>query len=187
MDRELMLDVDQANEIKLAARRAGATNADLKKLSEGGMFARILPVLRGMADVASAIIDCDADPLVLEGYKVEEHIKGGQFEWDPAKVELYLSEEQKSEVVEGNILREELKKKTVLNANVLDYLIDHPHLIPEEWRKGNIVFFWGTTYCYSADQLLVRCLVWGSDGWRKGYRWLNQNWDSDSPAAVLAN
>ena len=46
MDNELMLDVGQANELKLAARRAGATNADLKRLSEGDMFAQILPVIR---------------------------------------------------------------------------------------------------------------------------------------------
>ena len=48
---QLMLDVGQANEIKLAARRAGATNADLKTLSEGDMFVTILPVLRGQAEV----------------------------------------------------------------------------------------------------------------------------------------
>ena len=48
---ELTLEVGQANEIKLAARRAGATNADLKALSEGDMFAHILPVLRGWAKV----------------------------------------------------------------------------------------------------------------------------------------
>lgn len=51
MDTELMLDVGQANEIKMAARRAGATNADLKKLSTGEMFAKILPVIRGLAQV----------------------------------------------------------------------------------------------------------------------------------------
>ncbi len=50
-DTELMLDVGQANEIKLAARRAGATNADLKSLSKGDTFGTILPVLRGMAEV----------------------------------------------------------------------------------------------------------------------------------------
>lgn len=53
MSEELMLDVGQANEIKLAARRAGATNADLKRLSEGDMFAKILPVLRGHAKITS--------------------------------------------------------------------------------------------------------------------------------------
>lgn len=53
-DKELGLDVGQANEIKLAARRAGATNADLKRLSEGDMFAQILPVIRGEAMVQPA-------------------------------------------------------------------------------------------------------------------------------------
>lgn len=48
---ELMLDVGQANEIKLAARKAGATNADLKALCKDGMFDAILPVLRGRAKV----------------------------------------------------------------------------------------------------------------------------------------
>lgn len=48
---ELTLDVGQANEIKLAARKAGATNADLKALSEGDNFAKILPYLRGQAEI----------------------------------------------------------------------------------------------------------------------------------------
>ena len=48
---ELTLEVGQAVEIKLAARRAGATNADIKALCEGDMFASILPVLRGRAKV----------------------------------------------------------------------------------------------------------------------------------------
>lgn len=48
---ELTLEVGQAVEIKLAARRAGATNADIKSLCKGDMFASILPVLRGRAKV----------------------------------------------------------------------------------------------------------------------------------------
>lgn len=48
---DLMLDVGLAEEIKMAARRAGATGADLKALSAKDTFARILPVLRGLAEV----------------------------------------------------------------------------------------------------------------------------------------
>lgn len=39
-------------------------------------------------------------------------------------------------------------KKYVSNplcADVLDYLLEHPEKIPEEW-KGKLVFFWGTIY-----------------------------------------
>ena len=46
---DLMLDVGQANEFKLACRKAGLTNADVKALSSVGMLSRLLPVLRGCA------------------------------------------------------------------------------------------------------------------------------------------
>lgn len=193
MDTELMLDVGQANEIKLAARRAGATNADLKRLSEGETFAQILPVIRGLGEVTITkhIIDCDADPIVPDGWEVVEHQEGGQFEWDSAKVALYLSDKQKSGVIEGNELRKELKSQRVLNANVLDYLLAHPHLIPEEWR-GKLVFFWGTIYwgtIYRSahGSLYVRCLLWRGDGWRWNGRWLDDDFSGGGPAAVLAS
>lgn len=49
---DLMLDVGLANQIKMAARRAGATSADLNALTAGNTFERILPVLRGLGEVA---------------------------------------------------------------------------------------------------------------------------------------
>ncbi|MEK9174963.1 MAG: hypothetical protein AAB795_00040 [Patescibacteria group bacterium] len=45
-DTELMLDVGQANELKLAFRRAGYTNAEIKKMSEGELLADLLPLIR---------------------------------------------------------------------------------------------------------------------------------------------
>lgn len=189
MDTELMLDVGQANEIKLAARRAGATNTDLKKLSEGDMFAKVLPVIRGMADVVvvNHVIDCDADPFVPDGWKVIEHKKGGHLKWDPAKISLYLPEKQRDgKVIEGNKLRKELEKMPVINANVLDYLLANPHLIPEEW-KGKYVFFWGTIYRFSDGDLCVRYLYWLGDGWYWIFLWLGFGWHSHDPAALLAS
>lgn len=53
MDLELMLDVGQANEFKLACRRAGYTNADIKKLCEGDTLAQFLPVLKGQANIVT--------------------------------------------------------------------------------------------------------------------------------------
>jgi hypothetical protein len=51
MDKELMLDVGQANELKLAFRRAGYTNAEIKKLCEGDLLAQLLPLVKGVAEV----------------------------------------------------------------------------------------------------------------------------------------
>lgn len=139
------------------------------------------------------IIDCDDDPFVPEGWTVEEHHKGGQLVWDPANVKLWLSEGQKGEKwIEGNKLRKELADKPVLNAKVLDYLLAHPEIIPEEWEKdnnGNIryIFFWGTVYRSSGGRLVVRCLYWSDGEWIWYYYWLGYGWHGDSPAALLAN
>ncbi len=51
MSDTFTLDVSQAAEIKHAAIRAGATNADLKVLSSGDTLAKILPFLRGQAEI----------------------------------------------------------------------------------------------------------------------------------------
>ncbi|MDP2703628.1 MAG: hypothetical protein Q8P01_00105 [bacterium] len=129
------LDVGQANELKLAFRKHEWTNEDVKWLSEGNALAEVLRVRRGEAEIREAehVINCDADPFVPDGWKVEEHQKGGLFKWDPAQVLLYLSELQRKggAIKKGNELWKELAGKPVLNANVLDYLLAHPHLIPE--------------------------------------------------------
>ena len=138
-------------------------------------------------------IDCDAAPFVPDGWKVEEHQKGGSFIWDASKVELFLSESQKGgKTIEGNKLRKELAKKLVLNANVLDYLMKNPHLIPEEWKKdeqGNTryIFFGGTVYRRSSGYLCVRCLSWSDGRWFWGGSWLDDGWSSRDPAALRAS
>ena len=187
-DNELMLDVGQANELKMAARRAKATNADLKRLSEGDMFALILPVIRGTAEVVAKrhVIDCDVDPFTPNGWKVEEHRKDGQLEWDPEKITLHLDDAQKNGVIEGNDLRSNFKNVPVLNANVLDYLLANPHLISEEW-KDKYVFFWGTIFRRHDGYLYVRFLGWSGDEWSWFYSWLGSGWRGGGLAASLAS
>ena len=136
-----------------------------------------------------AIIDLDADPFVRDGCLVEEHRKGGKFTWDKdaQKGALYLSMRQHgNEHIAGRELRKELAKKPVLNANVLDYLLANPHLIPEEW-KDKYIFFWGTVYRSRGGSLFVRCLYW-CDGWYESYCVLDLGcWRGKNPAVVRAN
>jgi len=134
------------------------------------------------------IADLDADPFLPKGWKgVEEHRKGGQFEYDdPAKVALYLSERQKGGVIKGHDLRQELQNRPVFNANLLDWYLKHPEHIPEEW-KGKAVFFWGTIYRDSGGRLVVRYLVWYGDQWRWFCDWLDHGFDDNYPAAVPAS
>ncbi|KKR48386.1 MAG: hypothetical protein UT86_C0006G0024 [Candidatus Magasanikbacteria bacterium GW2011_GWC2_40_17] len=190
MDSELMLDVGQASEFKMALRRAGWTNADVKRLCEGNALGQLLPFIRGQAEVVvkKHIIDTDADPLVPGGWKVEEHRKGGQFVWDPAKVSLHLSfNQQNGNVIQGHQLRRELVVCVPnLNANVLDYLLAHPELIPESWM-GKAIFFWGTIYRSADGDLCVRYLIWKGKQWSWGDRWLGSGWNNNNPAAVSAS
>jgi hypothetical protein len=130
------------------------------------------------------IVDCDAAPYVPELWKVEEHQKGGQLNWDVLQVNLYLSNRQQNgRWIEGNKLREELKSQRAYNANLLDFLLKTPHLIPKEW-KDKQVFFWGTIYRDGYGNICVRCLnrLGNGSGWYRGL--LDYDWGSNRPAAV---
>jgi hypothetical protein len=48
---DLMLDVDQAGELKAAFRRCGYNNAEIKQLSTGDTLAQVRNVLRGLAEI----------------------------------------------------------------------------------------------------------------------------------------
>jgi len=130
------------------------------------------------------IIDCDANPFLPVGWKgIESHKKGGMLEWNPTKVKLYLSpNQQDGKTIKGHNLRKELENEPVLNANVLDYLLAHPELIPEEWKE-KYVYFWGTIYRDSVGRLCVRYLCFIGGRWRWGCDWLGIDRDSNSPAA----
>src|SRR3989344_5319984 len=82
--------------------------------------------------------------------------------------------------------RQKLQGEPVLNANILDYLLANPQLIPEEW-KGKAVFFWGTIYRYrhSYGHLFVRYLYWDGEQWLWDYRWLDFDFLGGHPAALL--
>lgn len=195
MSNDLMLDVGQANELKLAFRRAGYSNDDIKRLCEGNVLADIRSVLRGHASITmvSHVIDCDADPFVSDGWKVEEHKKGGQLTFDPSKVKFYLSDGQRGgKYIVGNSLHKELADKPVMNANVLDFLLAKPDLIPEDWKTdgaGNTryIFFWGTVYRNSGGDLCVRCLYWKDVRWSWSSLWLDDGWGGSDPALLRAS
>lgn len=176
----------------MAELTGGQMNAIVKKL---GGYEGALNFLRGNAEVVikNHIIDCDAQPFVPDGWKVEEHQKGGKLTWDSSKVNLYLANGQKDgKVLEGNKLRKELADKPTLNANVLQYLLGNPHLIPEDWKvdgNGNTryIFFWGTIYRNSIGRLCVRYLYWGVGSCYWHNRWLDGDWRGRNPAALLAS
>ncbi len=197
MDTELMLDVGQANELKLAFRRHKWTNADIKKLCEGNLLGHLLPLVRDygqatLVSIAHRIIDCDAKPFEPSGLTVAPESDQlpdrvwGQFIFDQ-KVKLYLSpNQQDGKVIKGTELVKELANEPVLPANVLDFYLANTNVIPAEW-KGKAVFFWGTIYRGSDGGLCVRFLCFGRSGWDSRCLWLGHDWDGGRPAALCAS
>ena len=189
MSDKFVMSSRQAAELDHAFERNGWCPEDVKWLSAGTVLTDIRSVRLGVAEikVLEYVIDCDAAPFTPSGLKVEEHKKSGAFKWDTSpQVKLYLSQFQKKGVIGGNKLRKKLAGKPVLNANVLDYLLAHPHLIPEEW-KDKYVFFWGTIYRYSGGGLCVRYLGGDGDEWGWSCGWLDCGWSGLSPAALRAS
>ncbi len=135
-------------------------------------------------------IDCDADPIVFPGWlSLEQHRKGGMLKWNIAKFMLHIVKEQESsrhKYIVGDYLREKLYEMAVMNANVLDYLLANPHLIPEEWKIRR-VFFWGTIYRDEKGSLFVRYLFWRKGEWRWYAKWLGDHWGELDPAAILVS
>ena len=128
-------------------------------------------------------INSTKQPLIPEGWKIESHDTAlGKI--DLKDCTLYLSEKQKNGYIKGIELQKELKNP--LNATVLDYLLEHQELIPEEWN-GKYVYFWGTVYRNPDDDLCVRCLSFDEGRWDWDYGWLGDDWYRSGPAVVLAS
>ena len=189
---ELKLDVDQAGELKAAFRREGPwTNEEIKMLCEQkGFLTKVRQVLLNFAEIKPLehLINCDAKPSIPNGWSIvpdKEQLPNrvqGSFQWNPAQVKLYLSDQQRN----GHELKKKLADKEVLPANVLDYLLANKHLIPEEW-KGESVFFWGTVYRDAYGSPSVRYLYWYGGRWDWSFSWLGRDWDGSYPAALRAS
>lgn len=147
-------------------------------------------------------INCNEQPMEnqsLQGLNVWKHVHGGLITFDSDNINLYLTKNQiRNKIVSGQTLYHDLYKKfehkKILNANVLDYLVAHKKLIPNNW-KGKQIFFWGTIYhrpggwgIPEEGEYYVRYLEWFQyQGWQEGYRWFthDQGWRKSAPAAIL--
>ncbi len=181
-----MFSIGQMNQLGDALELAGFTPDEVTKMRNFPQLKDLRRLINGQAQITIVkhIIDMDATPYIPNNWKVESHKKGGQLEWDPQKVQLYLAAgQQGGECIGGNELRLVLETQWVYNANLLDYLLAHPELIPGEW-KGKYVFFWGTIYRLFDGNLYVRYLYFNGKSWSWGYVWLGYGFGSNFPAAV---
>jgi len=199
------ISVGLAHEFIITATKVGWKPKDFADLAHNDRkLSQILPFIHDFAEITPTqnVIDCDIKPFGLLGeWEIKEHKKGGQLILDLSKVKLHFSPNQvDGKVIEGNKLYGELMSESVLNANVLDYLIAFPKLIPEDWKrdvngKRHFILFWGTIYSRSflksihskSSHLFVRSLSWEVDGWYGGVFHLDGEFGSLNPAAVLVS
>lgn len=170
---------------------AGGTEADLTRLTKSrSQCTQVISFLHGTSEIRPKrrLINLAADPFCPNGRKVEEHVKTKPWKFDAKQIRLSLNPNQVGgRTMLGHDLRKALEGKPVLNANVLDWLLkeENQHLIPEEW-KGKAIFFWGTIYHDSDDNLYVRYLYWNDGQWSCFSLCLDSLWDERSPTASLS-
>ena len=178
-----------AHELVMAFVRCGWNATEMKKLTKGTTLKKIrnLPGL-----LKPPVIHLSRNQYISKAIvAVHKHIVDIPFEWDPSKVSFKLFGKQKKK--EGSVcgmeLWKEMEKLPVFNANLLDYLIGNPYLIPEEWKvtsSGEIryIFFWGTTFLDEDSRICVACLYWNGYYWDKGYKFILTDWLSNEVSAV---
>lgn len=204
---EIGLDVGLANDLKLAFRRNDFTTEQVQRLKEGDLLGLVRGVLLGTHEIKAIehVIDLGAAArLPFSGAEVEVHRGSGVVKLERRADGLYLNDkklglfrsrkQKKGSSVGGHDLRKELKGRgNNVSAKVLDYLVAHPELWPEEWKKdedGNTlyVFFWDDIFRSPAHGgLCVRCGDWHDGEVVSFYDWLDGGWHGNDPAASSAS
>lgn len=175
----------QIADLESAFGRHGWKKSEVDKLTANGLLASVLQVVRGQASInlKRPPVDLRSDPYLPKDWSLISHRRANLWEFNPKKISLYLSGPQKNGIIAVNELREDLLQRKVFNANLLDYLLLYPELIPESW-KGLELIFWGTIYQAPGGSLCVRYLRWWGDRWAWNYHWLSGSFIYTSPALI---
>lgn len=140
------------------------------------------------------IIDFDSVPTIPRGLtiapdrdQIVSRVRGKR-NLNDIKIRLHLDVGQTDgKVIMGYELRKKLRGQEVYGAQLLDFYLAKPHKIPEDWKKKDSIFFWGTMYHDAGSSLYVRCLCWRGAGWISACLWLDRGWYDKYPAAVSAS
>ena len=150
---------------------AGLTRDDATWIRKGRGAARVAAFIRKEQGLVH-VFDCDAEPMKEYGRKVSimRHKKSGLLDIARERVELHSATWQRGEGEQKVIELEKVIDETfVLNASALDCYLAHQELIPEEWKEYQ-VFFLGTIYSDTEDNLLIRYLSFSGHFWHSAYR-----------------
>ena len=60
-----------------------------------------------------------------------------------------------------------IKTRRLINATILDWLLDRPWCIHEYWKNFNAILFWGTTLIDTSSVPYVMGMRWENSSWHK--------------------
>ena len=124
---------------------------------------------------------------------VKVELKKGSLYVDGKKIVAHLDEGQKDgKVMQGHKLAEAPTGKSVEHPNILDALLELPHLVPDELKKDGLgrtiyLYFWAVKFRDRDGGLYVRYGCWDGGAYRSDFRWLDGHWGGQGPAAVRAS
>jgi hypothetical protein len=137
----------EENEQFLAVLSLELINASEKEIIS---YCELLTTFQKLNDKFSEFsINTSAKPYIPNGSTLVEHRKSGFWEFAANKIELFnptvLSDDFLFKI-RPELSFNNVDNKIVLNANVLDYLMEHQELIPKEWKHYGEINFLGTVY-----------------------------------------
>jgi len=174
-------------------------SGDLRKLlslladgNEKQLYAAI-GVLDGTHEISSVehTLDLGAKP-ASDGLQIEKHFSGEKVKVKKSANKLFVNGKRvtpmtlEKDVVEKihdsasmetdnsslDGIAEVFEGMPVLNANMLDFLLEHPELIPSGWFRGRLHFA-GTIYSGVHGGYAARCLKLNRDG-RNDDKWMSE-------------
>jgi len=140
------LDINLVNDLLSAFQHNGWSNSDIKTASQGDFLGTVLKLMN------ENYVNLNQTPEVPNGEKILHCNGGGLWKFNPK--EIFVSGKYKysqNELFENGF-----------NANLLDYLLKHLDLIPEDWKIFGKIFFPGTFYTTDNDFEQIRCITWGT-------------------------
>lgn len=139
------LDFEHAHELWFSLKRNGWNNCDLRAASQGDFLGKVLKHMK------ENYVNLNKEPDVPHGEQIIHNNSGGLWEFNPGEVFFCNKSKYQS-----------LDYLSGFNANLLDFLLKYRHLIPEEWKKYDMIFFPGTVYTSRNDFEQLRYLSWGT-------------------------
>jgi len=134
------------------------------------------------------LIDCEANPILPEGWTIIRHYKFGIVKWNIDNVSLYVVPklQEKRNKIRGYDIRDATEGRFALNINAMKYLLRRQCLIPENWRDKAIVF-WGTIARDHKRFPQVFYMYWDTESkrWKRSFAWVGAEFDKDNPAILL--